>query len=224
MMLKRRIQFVIFDVDGTLVDSQNMIVRCLELAAGDMGISVSNSRRQLLSGVGLPMHQAVPKAIPTIDPKAIPEFINTFRVHYDKLKDDVLQLQPLFEGAIAMLQGLKSDGYKLGICTSKIKAGLDGVLDIHNIRHFFDSIKTPDDGPAKPDPFLLNQAIAELGIAADAAVFVGDSTYDVKAGIAANMRTLGVSWGYHSVEELQNAGAHKIVHDITDIIPSVANW
>ena len=223
-MRKRAIDFVIFDIDGTLVDSQNMIVQCLQLTCAQLGIACPESRRQLLSGVGLPLPQAVKVALPHVTDDKIPQFIACFREHYVALMPDVLNLQPLFDGALPALQRLQAAGYRLGICTSKAQAGLDAVLDAHNIRHLFASIKTPDQGPGKPDPFLLNQAMAEMNVAPQKTVFVGDSTYDIAAGIAAHSKTLGVTWGYHTAAELKKAGANKIVDAMDQLVPAIETW
>ncbi len=218
-----RFKFITFDVDGTILDSQNMIVKCLQMAASDMGIECPQSRTTLLSGVGLPLAVAVTKAVPHIKTEQIEPFVQYFRANYEVLKEDVA-LQPLYDGALDMLETLKSRGYILGIFTSKIKAGLDTMLDKHNIRRLFDNIKTPDLGPGKPDPFLLNMALRELQIAPEQTIFVGDSTYDILAGRAANVQTLGVAWGYHTVDELNGAGAHKIANRMDEIVSIVENW
>lgn len=223
-MASSKIKFVTFDVDGTILDSQNMIIKCLQLACADLDIDCSAPRKQLLSGVGLPLTQAVPTALPHIKQEQISPFVERFRAHYEVLKEQVLELQPLFPGALEMLETLKSKGYTLGIFTSKMKSGLDSVLDSHNIRRLFSVIKTPDNGPGKPDPFLLNQSMAELGFTPDQTIFVGDSTYDILAGRAANAGTLGVSWGYHTAAQLQEVGAHKMIDRMEDLIPAVENW
>lgn len=218
------IKFITFDVDGTLIDSQEMIVRCLQLACRDLSIDCPPSRAQLLSGVGLPLAEAVPKAIPHIDPARISEFVTAFRVHYDVLKYQVLELMPLFPGVREMLDELRRKNYQLGIYTSKIKSGLDIVLDQHHIRDYFINIKTPDDGPGKPDPFLLNRAMAELNVMPENTIFVGDSTYDMLAGRAAGAGTLAVSWGYHTPQQLIDAGAQRVIDSVADIVPAVTQW
>jgi phosphoglycolate phosphatase len=220
-----QIRFVIFDVDGTLVDSQEMIVRCLQAACVDLGIPVPHSRQQLLSGVGLPLREAIPKAVPEIKPEQIGPFHDRFRHHYTILHDNFdHSLQPLYPGARAMLAELRAEGMTLGICTSKMMVGLNTVLEQHELRDLFVSIKTPDFGPGKPDPFLLNMAMREENFTPQQTLFVGDSTYDMQAGVAAGVRCLAVAWGYHTPEQLLGAGAHKLIQRMDQLVPSVKSW
>lgn len=219
------IRFVIFDVDGTLVDSQEMIVHCLQGACVDLGIPVPHSRQQLLSGVGLPLREAIPKAVPDIKPEQIDPFYHRFRHHYTILHDNCDQsLQPLYAGAREMLETLRADGITLGICTSKMMVGLNTVLEQHELRELFVSIKTPDFGPGKPDPFLLHMAMREENFTPAQTVFVGDSTYDMLAGVAAGVGCLAVDWGYHTGGELLAAGAHKLITRMDELVPSIQHW
>lgn len=220
-----RIRFVIFDVDGTLVDSQEMIVRCLEAACLDLGIPVPHSRQQLLSGVGLPLREAIPKAVPDIKPEQINDFHDRFRHHYTILHDNFdRSLQPMYPGARQMLNDLRAMGLTLGICTSKMMAGLNTVLAQHELRGLFKSIKTPDHGPGKPDPFLLNMAMREENFTPAQTLFVGDSTYDMQAGLAADVGCLAVAWGYHTTEQLLAAGAQGMALTMTEIPGFVRDW
>lgn len=222
--MKPDIKLVVFDIDGTLVDSQAMIIACLQKTCQDLNIEAPTSRAQLLSGVGLPLPLAVQKAIPHIQPGEVPPFVERFRLHQKELMHEVERLQPLFPGVMDMLKTLRRNGCKLSVLTSKAKVGLDVLLDAHQLRPLFVSIKTPEDGPAKPDPFLLLRCMDEAGATAAETVFVGDSTYDVETAIAANSNALGVSWGYHTEAQLAAVGAQRIIHSVADIAPTIAAW
>lgn len=219
-----KIKLAVFDVDGTLVDSQAMIIACLQRSCLEMGLTPPQSRVQLLSGVGLPLDQAVQKAVPELRPDQVAGFCVLFRRHQAELADKAEELQPLFPGCRAMLEQLHADGYKLAILTSKARKFLDIMMAHHKMTPLFYSIKTPDDGPAKPDPFLLLELFREFGVGPLDTIFVGDSTYDVETAINAKSYALGVSWGYHTAAELKQAGAHRVLDRIEDIVPTIRNW
>ncbi len=215
------ITFAIFDVDGTLVDSQQMILRCITASCDAMCIEYKNDRAQLLSGVGLPLLQALKSAVPALREDQMEEFVKLYKGFHRKFLDSAEDLQPPFPGVQQMLDALRAQGIKLGICTSKMRPGLDILLSQRGWDKIFCNIKTPDDGPGKPDPALLLMAMREEGVTPQQTIFIGDSTYDIEAGLAANVHVLGVAWGYHTEAQLQGSGASRIAQKMDDIIPMI---
>jgi phosphoglycolate phosphatase len=105
---------------------------------------------------------------------------------------------------------LGDGGLLLGVATGKSRRGLLATLDRHGIRDRFVTLKTADDGPGKPSPEILLDAMAEVGAAPHTTIMVGDTTYDIEMAIRARAMSIGVGWGYHSTEELKAVGAHRI--------------
>jgi phosphoglycolate phosphatase len=119
------------------------------------------------------------------------------------------------------LDTLRDHGLALGIATGKSWHGLAAVLDQHGLADRFVTLQTADRARGKPDPDMVWRALAESGAAADAAVVVGDTSYDIEMARAAGVRAIGVSWGYHEARELEAAGAHQVVHGCDEMVTAV---
>ena len=132
-------------------------------------------------------------------------------------KTDCL-LTSLFPGVLETLKILASySDFQLAIATGKSKSGVDNDLKIHNILSFFHNIQTSDDHPSKPDPSMLISLLAETGIPVSSTIMIGDTSFDMKMAKSINVMTIGVSWGYHSVEELVNSGADFIIDSMYEL-------
>lgn len=219
-----KIRFVVFDVDGTLIDSQYLIIRAMQEACKKLGLVCPTERERLLSGVGLPLKQALQCILPDLDDAMLDKLTEAYRAAHFELGQSHEDLEPLFPGIMDMLDKLQGDGYTLGIFTSKMARGLERMMVRNDMRGYFKSVKTPDLGPGKPDPFLLNQAMQELEFQPQETIFIGDSTYDMIAGRAAGTHCLGIAWGYHTVPQLVDAGAHKIAERVDEIPPFIGSW
>jgi phosphoglycolate phosphatase len=152
------------------------------------------------------------------------KLVTTYREVQKKLLQTEQEMEPLYPGITDMLENLKQKNYALGIVTSKARRILQGALDRNKITHYFASIKTPDDGPGKPDPFLLQQAMNENQFGPQETIYVGDTIFDMQAARAAKVQSLGVTWGYHMRKDLIDAGAHKIIERVDEISPAVTAW
>jgi phosphoglycolate phosphatase len=200
---------VIFDVDGTLVDSQNMIVAAQREAFAACGLEPP-SRARSLSIVGLSLAEAFTALVGADGP--IEALAEAYKAAFGRLRADPACEEPLFPGAEALIARLaaRSD-VMLGIATGKSRRGVAHILETHGWTDVFATVQTADDAPSKPDPTMLRQALADTGIQAESAVMIGDTSFDMGMAKAARLHAVGVSWGYHPVAALREAGADTII-------------
>ena len=217
---------VIFDCDGTLVDSQNMITAAMDraFAAHDLP---APARAEVLSVVGLSLAQAFETLLGTTD-GPIDSLAEAYKTAFHGLRTDKTYHEPMFDGARQAVETLHGrEDVLLGIATGKARRGVDAVLKLHNLEGRFVTIQTADDAPSKPHPGMIHQAMSETGVEPGRTVVVGDTSFDVEMARAADAHAIGVSWGYHPVERLEAAGAHRIINDYSALIPAIAalmNW
>jgi phosphoglycolate phosphatase len=216
-------QLVIFDVDGTLIDSQHMIVAAMTRAFEAHGRSVP-TRDTILSIVGL----SLDTAMRTLCPEEPEELSGTLATAYKEAFADLRTSrdhdEPLFPGAIEVLDALSErDDVVLGLATGKSLRGVRAVLDLHGLHGRFATIQTADGHPSKPDPSMVLTAAAEMGILPNRTTMIGDTTYDIAMGRAAGARTIGVSWGYHPAEQLAATGAHIIIDSFSELPEALEN-
>jgi len=200
-------RLVVFDVDGTLVDSQAHILGAMALAYDAQGLPMP-PREAILNIVGLSLPQAFARLMPEGDAAQIEALVAGYKSGFGTLR--TVDTSPLYPGAKAALDTLVAEnGVVLGVATGKSRRGLDHVLAAHALAGHFDTTQVADDHPSKPHPSMLHACLAETG--ARGGVMIGDTSYDIEMGRAAGFRTLGVAWGYHPVEALQRAGADLVI-------------
>lgn len=213
------LRLVVFDVDGTLVDSQNQILAAMEHAFGTAGAMLP-SRQAVLSIVGLSLPVAVDRLVPHLAEDHRAGIVDAYRQSFGRLRAE--SLSPLFPGAGAALDLLRTrPDVLMGIATGKSRRGLSHVLAAHGIERHFVTTQVADDHPSKPHPSMLRAALAETGAAPARAVMIGDTTYDIEMGRAAGMATVGVAWGYHPADDLARAGADRIVARFDELVPAL---
>jgi len=211
------LRLVVFDVDGTLIDSQEMIVAAMGRAFGGLGIDLPG-RDEVLSIVGLSLDQAIARLVPELDAAQVAQAAALYRQAFLTLRAETGGEAdvPLFPGARRALELLHAhDELLMGIATGKARRGLEHVFAAHDLGHFFATSQTADNHPSKPHPAMLLQALAETGVDANNAVMIGDTTFDMEMGRAAGVRTIGVSWGYHPRDALDA----DLVIDAFDALP-----
>jgi len=188
------LKLVLFDVDGTLVDSQNIIVAAQRTAFASYGLEPP-SRELSLSIVGLSLVQAFTVLAGPKGP--VEGLAEAYREAFATLRQDPAYAEPLFPGAGDCLDRLSGRGdVLLRIATGKSRRGVSHLLERHDWHKVFATIKTADDAPSKPHPGMILQALEELGVARPDAVMIGDSSYDMAMARAAGIMPLGVSWGF----------------------------
>ena len=200
---------VLFDVDGTLVDSQAHIMGAMELAFDVAGMECP-SREQVLAIVGLSLDQAFFRLAPEASQEKRIELREGYKQGFQTLRK-TQDLSPLYPGALDCLRELNAqDDIVLGVATGKSRRGLDHVLDSHNLRYMFVTTQVADDHPSKPHPAMAQTAMLESG--ADTGIMIGDTTYDMEMGHAAGLKTLAVTWGYQPAQALRPHADHVIDH------------
>lgn len=205
----------IFDIDGTLVDSQAHICAAMDHAHDAAGMA-RLTREQVLEIVGLSLPEAFVRLHPGLTDTARAALVAGYKEAFGMLRQTAghASLSPLFPGVADGLDRLgAAPGMLIGAATGKSRRGLDAVFESHGIGRHFVTTQTADDHPSKPHPAMLEAALAETGGAAGRAVMIGDTEYDIAMGRAAGMRTVGVAWGYHVPERLKAAGADAVVTD-----------
>ncbi len=212
-------KLVLFDCDGTLIDSQHMIVAAMNHAFAKSGLAPL-PRARVLSIVGLSLHQAVIALMPDAAPALVEAVSAGYRDAFYELRSRHDLSEPLFEGILPLLEALAARGDVLmGVATGKTQKGLQNVLQNHDLARFFVTLQTADDAPSKPHPGMIHNALVKTGVAARDTVMIGDTTYDVEMALAAGAYAVGVTWGYHPRSELVRAGAHHVLHDRTGLLP-----
>ena len=210
-------KLVIFDVDGTLVDSQNDIVAAMTYAFREAG-QPAPERAAILGIVGLSLDVAIPRLAPGLSVSTHDRMVAGYKNAYMHLRaqSGAAQSSPLYPHIRDTLEMLHHDSdLILGVATGKSRRGLDKLLDGHGLRHLFATQQVSDDHPSKPHPAMLRAALAETGIAVQDAVMIGDTSFDMEMAQAAGIRGIGVSWGYHPRAAL--GAAHQIIDDFRDL-------
>jgi phosphoglycolate phosphatase len=202
-------RLVVFDVDGTLVDSQHLIVAAQGVAFAENGLPAPE-RREALSVVGLSLPQAFRRLVGETGP--IAELSESYKQAYNRLRLDPAHEEPLFPGMADLMAKLHArEDLLIGLATGKSRRGVDRLIAHHGWADWFVTTQSADDAPSKPDPTMLRQAMAEAGCEPEATVMVGDTTFDIAMGVAAGAVAVGVAWGYHPPEALYGAGAVTVV-------------
>ena len=206
-------KLVIFDCDGTIVDSQNGICAAMNHAFSGNGLKAP-SRAETLAVVGLSLPEAFAVLAPEHDEPMRAALAERYRNAFKELKRDPAHHEPLFEGARAVIEafGARED-VVLGIATGKSRRGVDRLIVREDWSDRFLTIQTADEHPSKPHPAMILAAMAEADVGPERTVMVGDTTFDMEMALEAGTGAIGVAWGYHTVEELLEAGAQTIVDD-----------
>lgn len=211
------LRLVVFDVDGTLVDSQGDILAAMAHAFASVGLTAPD-RKAVLGIVGLSLEVAMVKLAPQATPQMQAQMVTGYKDGYLHLRREggVEKSSPMYPGGRAMLQQLHATPeLLLGIATGKSQRGLDKLLTGHALTSLFVTRQVADHHPSKPHPSMLQAACAETGIAAEQAVMIGDTSFDMQMARAADIPAIGVSWGYHDVARLTDADI--IIDDFAEL-------
>jgi phosphoglycolate phosphatase len=210
-------RLAIFDCDGTLVDSQINICTAMEDTFADAGL-VPPSRDATRRVVGLSLTEAMKALLPDRPPEYHLALAESYKRAYQRLRGLGQVEGPLYDGMIALIDALDSDGWLLAIATGKSDRGLDLCLDHHGLRSRFVTLQTADRHPSKPHPSMIERALAEAGAAPESSMMIGDTSFDMAMARAAGVTAIGVAWGYHDAQELRAAGADHIATHPLEIL------
>lgn len=212
------IKLVIFDVDGTLVDSQGLIVASMAAAFDTVGLPVP-LRSDILGIVGLSLEEAFARLAPTVaDHSAM---LEAYRAHYfeARSKEGTPATSPLIPKARETLAILGSDPWMfMAVATGKSQRGLESLIEGHDLKGVFASLQCADFHPSKPNPAMIEAILADTGAARSRTVMVGDTSFDIDMARAAGVKSIAVSWGYHPAETL---GADAVIYSFDELPATV---
>lgn len=211
-------KLVVFDCDGTLLDSQHMIFDAMHHAFESHQLPPPG-RAAVRTIIGLSLEPAVAILAPDLERDQVAQVVRSYVTCFKHLRATCEDHEPLFPGAYEIITGLsKREGILIGLATGKSRRGVDFILGHHNLLDYFHVIQTADDAPSKPDPAMLRQAMSEAGTGPECTLMIGDSSYDMAMAKAADVRAIGVGWGYHSRADLQAAGADIILSEFSGLL------
>lgn len=209
-------RLAIFDCDGTLVDGQHNHCMAMEAAFVGAGLAPvhSNVSRQV---IGLSLPESMRILAPGEGEGVHRQMVDAYKSAFLSMRQNGEVDEPLYAGIAPLLASLDTDGWLLGVATGKSDRGLERCLETHGIRDLFVTLQTADRHPSKPHPSMALQAMHDTGIAAQNAVVIGDTVYDIEMGSSSGCRTIGVGWGYHRLDELDKAGATHIAESVEEL-------
>lgn len=213
--MAKQFDLIVFDWDGTLMDSTRAIVDALQNAARDIGVPPpSDERASHIIGLGL--LDALRHALPDLANERYHELAARYRYHY-LARDHELRL---FAGVEVMLDALQSAGHQLAVATGKTRAGLDRALDASGLRPRFPASRCADECHSKPHPQMLEELMAEFAVEPARVLMIGDTTHDLQMAANAGVAGIGVSYGAHPREHLEAASPRFVAHSVTEL----ADW
>jgi phosphoglycolate phosphatase len=208
----KKFDLIAFDWDGTLMDSTAHIVASIQAACVDLNLPVP-SHEQASHVIGLGLADALRRAVPSILPDQIPLLVERYRSHYLAQDEQLV----LFSGVREMLLDLKQRGYWLAVATGKSRLGLDRVLQATGLVELFDASRCADETHSKPHPAMLLQLMQQLGVDSRRTLMVGDTTHDLWMAANAQAHGLGVTYGAHLPEHLNEAPALDIIGSVVSL-------
>ncbi|MEX2298453.1 MAG: HAD-IA family hydrolase [Dongiaceae bacterium] len=194
-------RLVVFDCDGTLVDSQHSIVAAMNIAFEDAGLDEPDAAA-VRHVVGLALEEAIARLLPRAIPEQHRQVAAAYRRAFHILRQRPDYQELLFPGIREVIEGLERAGSLLGVATGKSRRGLIATLERHGLRDKFVTLQTVDDNPGKPAPDMLLRAMRETGAEPAQTAMIGDTIYDLEMARRAGTAAIAATWGYHDVAEL----------------------
>jgi phosphoglycolate phosphatase len=209
------VKLVIFDFDGTLVDSRKLIVESNRVVFGQFGFALP-SEDESLSLVGMSLELVL---LQLVGPDApVEKMVAAYRRVLPLLRADEAFAEVPFAGAADLLTALaRRNDVRLGIATAHVSHAIAPALERFGWQSHFCTVQTSDKAPSKPHPGMVLQGLREAGVKAEDAIMVGDTAFDIEMARAAGVRGVAVSWGYHHPDRLRVAGASRVVNDMSEL-------
>ena len=204
-------RLLVFDGDGTIIDSAATIVECIREASRELGLDVPE-RSRASHVIGLGLHDAMRIAVPALPAQRYPDFVAAYRRHF-LAREDSMQL---FDGMRELLNGL-SKKYLLAIATGKSRQGLDRDLEFHNLKPLFAASRCADETNPKPHPAMLLEIMEELQTDSKSALMIGDTSHDLEMARAAGVAALAVTYGAHREDGLRACGPLGCFSSVKDL-------
>ncbi len=212
--MKNRFDLIIFDWDGTLVDSVDWIVSCMIEAAREQGCAIPNEQ-DVRDIVGLSIHKALDRLFPGLDEGTGKKLIASYS---ERFFSKQITREDLFEGVNDMLQSFKQAGYQLAVATGKGRYGLDRAMHGTGLDDFFDITRCADETASKPSPDMLDEIINEMNVSKHRVVMVGDSVHDMEMAVNAGISSIAVLCGANSQKQLQQFNPLLNIQQTTELL------
>jgi phosphoglycolate phosphatase len=210
--MPRRFDLLVFDWDGTLIDSAGAIVACIQAACRDLALPIPD-RSRASHVIGLGLADALSHAIPGLPPTEYPRVAERYRHHF--LACDAALA--LFAGTREMLAALRGGGHALAIATGKSRAGLTRALENTGLRPLFEATRCADQCAPKPAPAMLLELMEELGVPPERALMIGDTSHDLEMAANAGIAAVAVSYGAHEAARLAALAPLALVHSTDEL-------
>jgi len=211
----KRFELIVFDWDGTLMDSTGAIVASIKAAARDLSIPPPSDERAS-HVIGLGLIDALRHALPDLPAERYDDLAERYRHHYLSRDQDLL----LFDGAVELIDELTRAGYSLAVATGKSRKGLDRAFEVSGLGQRFHASRCADECQSKPHPQMLEELMDEFGVEPDATLMIGDTTHDLLMAKNAGVAALGVAYGAHPRAMLE---AEAPLYCATDVA-QLAAW
>ncbi len=201
------VELIVFDWDGTLMDSTAAIANAICGAAEDLRLPVPTFEEAAYV-IGLGLSDALKKVVPDLKPDQVQLFSDRYRHHFVQRANDLVP----FEGVPEMLVDLREQPVPVTIATGKSRTGLNNALAEVGWEPYFVSTRCADEGIPKPDPWMLNDLCEELGVKPERAVMIGDTTHDLNMASSAGTHSIAVSYGAHDASDLEAHASIGLIH------------
>ena len=211
----RRFSLIVFDWDGTLIDSAVTIADCIQEAARDMGLPVPD-RDTASHVIGLGLHDSLRQAVPALQAERYVEFVGRYRKHFLAHEDSM----QLFPGVRELLSHLSERGHRLALATGKSRRGLEHALEASGLAHRFVATRCGDETDPKPHPAMLLELMRELEVGPLSSLMIGDTSHDLEMARAAGVAAVGVTYGAHPEHALRALEPLECVSSV----PELTRW
>ncbi len=208
--MTNRLNLMVFDWDGTLMDSEARIVACMQASIADLGLE-SRDVAAIRNIIGLGLYEAISALYPGCDDALVASMTDRYRYHFITANPTSSEL---FPGAEETVKGLYESGYLLAVATGKGRRGLDKVLEETGLGRYFHATRCADETFSKPHPQMLEELMDELGAEPAETLMIGDTEYDMQMATNARTHALAVSYGVHEKERLLR---HNPLHCLDEI-------
>jgi phosphoglycolate phosphatase len=207
-----RYRLIVFDWDGTLMDSASGIAACIQEASREMGLPVPTLERAR-HVIGLGLHDSLRSAVPELPASGYAAFADLYRKHFLALETGMC----LFPGVIELLRGLQESGYSLAVATGKSRRGLDRALAASGLDAYFAASRCADETNPKPHPAMLHELMAELEREPRELLMVGDTSHDLDMAASAGVDAVAVTYGAHAEDALRARAPKGVVSSIAEL-------
>lgn len=211
-MKPKKYQLIIFDWDGTIIDSQAHIISCIKKALSDEGLPIPEDDR-IRHIIGLSLDRAILMLCPGLDNTTVSRVSDHYRRHFFAESNH----SELFDGVAETIQDLHASGYFLAVATGKGRKGLDLALKHTGLEPFFHITRCADETRSKPDPLMLDEILTDLDLDAEKSIMVGDTSYDLDMARNIKMDSIAVTYGMHDVEHLKLSNPTYFIDSIDQL-------